>query len=97
MRWCWAARKKVLVRAETTDQIARDKMLDGDGIEVTDKASGVAFDVDDSDYLKQTGWVNGDDGFLVLDRNYNEQSDLGRRKVGAGGTAGNDRQWRMAA
>ncbi|HNF64094.1 MAG TPA: hypothetical protein PKZ20_20430, partial [Rhodocyclaceae bacterium] len=31
--------------------------LDGDGIEVTDRAHGVAFDVDDSGYLKQTAWV----------------------------------------
>lgn len=52
--------------------------LDGDGIEVTDKAHGVAFDVDDSGYLKRTAWVKGDDALLVLDRNTNGQFDSGR-------------------
>jgi len=52
--------------------------LDGDGIEVTDKAHGVAFDVDDSGYLKQTAWLNGEDAFLVLDRNTNGSYDSGK-------------------
>ena len=73
--------------------------LDGDGIEVTDKANGVAFDVDDTGYLKQTAWVRGDDALLVLDRNYNGQFDSGKElfKVGAGATAANDGQGRMVA
>ncbi len=34
--------------------------LDGDGIQIADKAqSGVAFDVDDSGFLKATGWIAG--------------------------------------
>jgi hypothetical protein len=71
--------------------------LDGDGIEVTDKAHGVAFDVDDSGYLKQTAWVQGDDALLVLDRNYNGQFDSGRWKVGTGGMVVNEWKWEMAA
>lgn len=53
--------------------------LDGDGIETIGKAvSGVNFDVDDSGYLKHTGWLAGDDAFLVLDRDYNGSADSGR-------------------
>ena len=53
--------------------------LDGDGIETVGKAlSGVAFDVDDSGYLKQTGWATGGDAFLTLDRDYNGETNSGR-------------------
>ncbi len=45
--------------------------LDGDGIETTDQAHGVSFDVDSSGYFKTTAWAGHDDGFLVLDRNLN--------------------------
>ncbi len=56
--------------------------LDGDGIQLTDKAqSGVAFDVDDSGFLKATGWLANEgansDGFLWLDRNWNGDIDAG--------------------
>jgi Ca2+-binding RTX toxin-like protein len=61
--------------------------LDGDGIEVTDKAHGVAFDVDDTGYLKQTAWVQGDDALLVLDRNYNGQFDSGKELFSNGAVA----------
>lgn len=61
--------------------------LDGDGIEVTDRAHGVAFDVDDSGYLKQTAWVKGDDAMLVLDRNYNGQFDSGKELFSNGAVA----------
>ena len=60
---------------QTFRPIALD--LDGDGIEVTDRAHGLAFDVDGSGYLKQTAWLKADDAFLVLDRNYNGQFDNG--------------------
>ncbi|WP_302174619.1 cadherin-like domain-containing protein [uncultured Hydrogenophaga sp.] len=60
---------------QTFRPIALD--LDGDGIEVTDRAHGQAFDVDGSGYLKQTAWLKADDAFLVLDRNYNGQFDNG--------------------
>jgi len=61
--------------------------LDGDGIEITDQAHGVAFDVDDSGYLKQTAWVQGDDALLVLDRDYNGQFDSGRELFSNGSVA----------
>ncbi len=56
--------------------------LDGDGIQIADKAqSGVAFDVDDTGYLKATGWLANEgadtDGFLWLDRNWNGEIDTG--------------------
>lgn len=53
--------------------------LDGDGIETVGKTvSGVAFDVDDSGFMKQTGWATGGDAFLTLDRDYNGQTNSGR-------------------
>lgn len=61
--------------------------LDGDGIETTDKAHGVAFDVDDSGYLKQTAWVKSDDAFLVLDRDYNGRFDSGKELFSNAGVA----------
>ncbi len=56
--------------------------LDGDGIQVTDKAqSDVTFDVDDSGFLKATGWLANEgadtDGYLWLDRNWNGDIDTG--------------------
>lgn len=61
--------------------------LDGDGIETTDKAHGVAFDVDDSGYLKQTAWVKSDDAMLVLDRNYNGLFNSGKELFSNGAVA----------
>lgn len=61
--------------------------LDGDGIEIADKAQGVAFDVDDSGYLKQTAWIKGDDALLALDRNYNGQYDSGKELFSNGAVA----------
>ncbi|MDP1870222.1 MAG: hypothetical protein Q8K61_01215, partial [Gallionella sp.] len=37
----------------------------------------VAFDVDNSGYLKNTAWLSNSDGFLFLDRNLNGQIDAG--------------------
>ena len=62
-------------------QIFRPVMLDldGDGIETVGKAaSGVVFDVDDSGFMKQTGWATGGDAFLTLDRDYNGETNTGR-------------------
>lgn len=39
--------------------------------------AGVYFNVDDSGFLKQTGWLGGEEGFLVLDRNLNDTIDAG--------------------
>ena len=53
--------------------------MDGDGIETVGKdVSGVAFDVDDSGFLKATGWATGGDAFLTLDRDYNGETNSGR-------------------
>ncbi|MEW5888860.1 MAG: cadherin-like domain-containing protein [Pseudomonadota bacterium] len=71
--------------SQTFRPVALD--LDNDGLEVTDKAHGVAFDVDDSGYLKQTAWVKSDDAFLVLDRNYNGSIDSGRELFSNGAVA----------
>lgn len=43
--------------------------LDGDGIETTNVTDGAYFDHDSNGFSEQTGWVNSDDGLLVLDRN----------------------------
>jgi len=59
--------------------------MDGDGIETLGKdAAGVAFDVDDSGFLKGTGWLTGEDAFLTLDRNYNGRIDSGREMFSNG-------------
>ncbi|MGY2172782.1 hypothetical protein ACW9I7_30020, partial [Pseudomonas gingeri] len=51
--------------------------LDGDGIETVSANSGITFDFDADGVRTGTGWVKGDDGFLVLDRNGNGQVDNG--------------------
>lgn len=52
--------------------------LDGNGIQTIDRSqSNVAFDVDDSGYLKHTGWIGPNDGILTLDRNDNGTIDGG--------------------
>ena len=43
--------------------------LDGDGVELLSLEDGVVFDIDGDGALEQTGWVESDDGFLVLDEN----------------------------
>jgi hypothetical protein len=45
--------------------------LDGDGIETTAVNSGTNFDHNSNGFAEDTGWVKGDDGLLVLDRNSN--------------------------
>lgn len=46
--------------------------LDGDGIELVSLVtSTVKYDMDGDGQKDRTGWVGADDGFLVLDRNYN--------------------------
>lgn len=57
--------------------------LDGDGLEITALAgSGVHFDLDASGSRERTGWLNGDDGFLVLDANANGRIDDGHELFG---------------
>lgn len=43
--------------------------LDGDGIETTNISSGAYFDLDNNGFAEKSGWVNSDDGILVMDRN----------------------------
>ncbi|HVJ03762.1 MAG TPA: calcium-binding protein, partial [Sphingomonas sp.] len=50
--------------------------LDGDGIETTSvDGSKAYFDVDGDLFAERTGWLKGDDGFLVLDGNGNGRVD----------------------
>jgi Ca2+-binding RTX toxin-like protein len=52
--------------------------LNGDGVQTTGAARTVAFDVDDSGFMKNTAWLSNSDGFLFLDRNLNGSIDSGR-------------------
>ncbi|WP_341531790.1 hypothetical protein WKK05_37935 (plasmid) [Nostoc sp. UHCC 0302] len=53
--------------------------LNGDGVGIVDRDhSNVAFDVDDSGFIKQTGWIDKNDGFLVLDRNFDGDVTSGK-------------------
>jgi len=54
--------------------------LNGDGTitTVSEAASNIGFDWDDSGYVKQTGWVGAGEGLLVLDRNLNNVADSGK-------------------
>ncbi|WP_277223119.1 calcium-binding protein [Pseudomonas indica] len=56
--------------------------LDADGIETTSANTGITFDFDGDGLRTGTGWVKGDDGFLVLDRNGNGTIDTGRELFG---------------
>jgi hypothetical protein len=50
--------------------------LDGDGIEtVSQGVSKAYFDIDGDLFREKTGWLKGDDGFLVLDSNANGRVD----------------------
>ncbi len=50
--------------------------LDGDGIETIGlQESRAYFDVDGDMFREKTGWLKGDDGFLVLDANANGRID----------------------
>ena len=56
--------------------------LDNDGIETIGKDEGVVFDHNGTGVKINTGWINSDDGFLVLDRNGNGLIDSGRELFG---------------
>ncbi len=52
--------------------------LDGDGVElVSIDETNIFFDITGNGVLDRTGWIGGDDGILVLDRNGNGQIDNG--------------------
>lgn len=56
--------------------------IDGDGVETIAANSGITFDFDGDGLKTGTGWVNGDDGFLVLDRQTNGVIDNGGELFG---------------
>ncbi|MFK4074727.1 hypothetical protein ACI2KX_13575, partial [Ectopseudomonas khazarica] len=62
------------------DPLALD--LDGDGIETVSANTGITFDFDGDGLKTGTGWVKGDDGFLVIDRNGNGTIDNGSELFG---------------
>ncbi|TIH08376.1 calcium-binding protein [Pseudomonas leptonychotis] len=62
------------------DPLALD--IDGDGVETTSANSGITFDFDGDGLRTGTGWVKGDDGFLVLDRNANGAIENGGELFG---------------
>jgi Ca2+-binding RTX toxin-like protein len=77
-----AAQEGMLAPAVTGESqsfrpVALDLNGDGQITQLSEAASGVAFDVDDSGFLKKTGWLGGSEGFLVIDRNMNDQIDTG--------------------
>ena len=80
-------------RPAPRDPLAID--LDGDGIEtvgIVQGANPVLFDHDADGVRTGTGWLQGDDAWLVLDRDGNGQIDSGRELFGVdtliAGTAG---------
>ena len=57
--------------------------LDGDGIETTNLVGSTThFDLDANGFAERTGWVNGDDGLLALDRDGNGRIDNGQELFG---------------
>jgi len=66
-----SAAKEVTINVTTTDPIVLD--LDGDGVELTSAAHGVAFDVNADGDKEQIGWVGSDDGVLAFDVNQDGQ------------------------
>ncbi|MGN8033384.1 calcium-binding protein, partial [Pseudomonas sp. 22189] len=56
--------------------------LDNDGIETISSNQGITFDFDGDGVKTGTGWVSGDDGFLVLDKNGNGLIDNGKELFG---------------
>lgn len=62
------------------DPLALD--LDGDGVETISSNSGITFDFNGDGLKTGTGWVKGDDAFLVLDRNANGAIENGGELFG---------------
>jgi Ca2+-binding RTX toxin-like protein len=56
--------------------------LDGDGIETLGQQAVTYFDHDGNGFAELTGWVGGDDGFLVFDRNGDGRISDGREMFG---------------
>ena len=70
-----------------TDPLILD--LDGDGIEtISIDDADVWFDLDNDLFGERTGWLSGDDGFLVRDLNQNGQIDGISEMFGGPGQSG---------
>lgn len=68
----------------TAAQTLRDPLvldLDGDGLETVglNTSNPILFDHDADGVKTATGWINADDGFLVLDRKWQRQHRFGTR------------------
>jgi hypothetical protein len=73
--------------SDKTDPLVID--LDGDGIETSEITNGgVYFDVDGDKFAERTGWLKGDDGFLVADANGNGRIDDISEMFGGVGVSG---------
>ena len=89
-------RERYVTATTTRPPVRRDPLaidLDGDGIETVGAGSNpVLFDHNADGIRTGTGWVKGDDAWLVLDRNGNGLIDSGRELFGVdtvvSGTAG---------
>jgi hypothetical protein len=57
--------------------------LDGNGVSTISAAQGVSFDLMGTGTRSQVGWVGGNDGLLVMDRNGDGQINDGRELFGA--------------
>lgn len=60
------------------------KVLDmnEDGKIILSEKKSVSFDVNNTGFAGSTTWINGEDAFLVIDRNNNGKIDQGREMVG---------------
>ncbi len=67
----------------TPNQIGWINTVNGDGIATTAVTNGTHFDHDANGFAEATGWVNAQDGILVLDRNANGTIDSGRELFGS--------------
>ena len=56
--------------------------LNGDGLDLTSAENGAIFDINADGIQDRTGWVQGDDALLVLDRNDNGKIDDGSELFG---------------
>ena len=77
----FAARMALLRRTTPpVDPLAID--LGGDGIQTMSVEHGIVFDHDGDGHKQGTGWLHGDDGWLVYDRNGDGQINNGRELFG---------------
>ncbi len=56
--------------------------LNGDGVKTISKSAGIHFDLDGNGFAETTGWVDKNDGLLVLDKNGNGKIDNGTELFG---------------